>query len=63
MAVYGGYTIPLSITTDGEFSSTTEVERFLRTFIDTTLELTEVYPLLAYDSWLTIGYEDHYENG
>ena len=64
MAVYGQDTIPLSITTDGEFfqhhrggAFSKDVHRYdLR-------ELTEVHPLLAYDSWLTIGYEDHYENG
>ena len=63
MAVYGQEKSPLLITTDGEFyqhprggATSREVHRY-----DLT-ELSKIHPLLEYDSWLTIGYEDHYEN-
>ena len=60
MAVYGQDTIPLSIITDGEFFQHQRGGAFSKDVHRYDLrELTDVHPLLAYDSWLTIGYEDH----
>ncbi len=63
MAVFGLDDMPLLVTTDGEFYqhsrgglSSREIYRH------DLIDLSNVHPLLAYDSWVTIGYEDHYEN-
>ena len=63
MAVFGTEDMPLLVTTDGEFyqhgrGGITSRDIYRHDLID----LSEVHPLLAYDSWVTIGYEDHYEN-
>ena len=63
MAVFGQEEYPLYVITDGQFfqhsrgaALTDKINRHLLT------EMEDVHPLLKYDSWVTIGYEDHYHN-